>query len=57
MDVLAWSDYVIAWSTVAIVFVLGTLAVAAFVLYELSPFAHHPDVFHGRERQPSPHLD
>ena len=41
-----------------IVFVLATLAVVAYALFELSPFAHHLERFHdpGR-RQQSPHLD
>ena len=45
------------WAVVAIVFVLATLAVVAFALFEMSPFAHHAEVFHGRERQQSPRLD
>jgi hypothetical protein len=44
-------------TVVAVAFVVGTLAVLAYVLYELSPFAHHSDVFHGREHQQSPHLE
>ena len=40
------------------VFVIGVLAVVAFALFELSPFAHHPDRYHEPgERQQSPRLD
>lgn len=44
-------------TVVAIVFVVAVLALLAYSLFELSPFAHHADVFHGRERQQSPRLD
>ena len=38
--------------------VFGVLSVVGYTLFELSPFAHHKDVFHARgERQQSPHLD
>jgi len=38
--------------------VIGILSVAAFALFELSPFAHHRDVYHAPgERQRSPRLD
>ena len=40
------------------VFVIGVLAVVAFALFELSPFAHHLDRYHEPgERQQSPRLD
>jgi hypothetical protein len=47
----------VMWSIVAIVFVLATLAIVGFALFELSPFARHADVYHGREHQQSPHLE
>ncbi len=38
--------------------VLGILAVVAFALFELSPFAHHRDVYrHPGDRQQGPRLD
>ena len=40
------------------VFVAGVLAVVAYALFELSPFAHHTDRYHEPgERQRSPRLD
>jgi hypothetical protein len=40
------------------VFVVGVLAVVAYALFELSPFAHHTDRYHEPgERQQSPRLD
>jgi hypothetical protein len=36
---------VVLWTIVAYVFVLGTMALLAWVLYELSPFARHEDVY------------
>lgn len=42
---------------VATVFVVVVLAIVAFALFELSPFARHSERFHGRERQQSPRLD
>jgi hypothetical protein len=40
------------------VFVLAVLAVVAYALFEISPFAHHADRYHEPgERQQSPRLD
>ncbi len=44
-------------TVVVIAFVVGVLALVAYMLFEISPFAHHADSFHGRERQRSPRLD
>ena len=44
-------------TVVALAFVVGTLALLVYVLYEMSPFARHSEVFHGREHQQSPHLE
>ncbi len=44
-------------AAVATVFVAAVLVVVLYVLFKMSPFAHHTDVFHGRERQQSPRLD
>ena len=45
-------------TVIAMVVFVGILAVVAFALFELSPFAHHPDVYHQPgERQQSPRLD
>ena len=45
-------------TVIVIAFVLGVLAVAAYALFELSPFAHHDDVYRAPgERQQSPRLD
>jgi hypothetical protein len=45
----------------AFAFVLGTLAVVAWALFEMSPFARHKDQFRdprtGERRGTSPHLD
>ena len=39
-------------------FVVGVLAVVAYALFELSPFARHDDRYHEPgERQQSPRLD
>ncbi len=42
-------------------FVVGAGAVLAWALFEMSPFAHHPDRFRdpvsGRKRGESPHLE
>jgi hypothetical protein len=45
-------------TAVAITFVVAILVVVVYVLFELSPFAHHLERFHdpGR-RQQSPRLD
>ena len=43
---------------VVMVFVVGVLALVAYALFELSPFAHHQDTYHKPgERQQSPRLD
>jgi len=43
------------------VFVFGTLAVVAWALFKMSPFAHHKDQFRnprtGERTGPSPRLD
>ena len=44
-------------TVVVIAFVVGVLSLVAYTLFEISPFAHHADSFHGRERQRSPRLD
>jgi hypothetical protein len=45
-------------TVIVMVVVVGILAVVAFALFELSPFAHHEDRFHEPgQRQQSPHLD
>jgi hypothetical protein len=50
-------DVVIA-SIIVIAFVVAVLLVAAYGLFELSPFAHHRDQFHKPgERQNSPRLE
>jgi len=43
---------------IVMAFVVGTLAVVAYALFELSPFAHHEERYHepGRPQQ-SPRLD
>ncbi len=45
-------------TVIVMVVVFGILAVVAYALFELSPFAHHEDRYHepGQRRQ-SPHLD
>ncbi len=49
---------VVIFAVLAIAFVLGTLAVVGWSLFEMSPFAHHSQRFHdpGRPQQ-SPRLD
>jgi hypothetical protein len=53
-------DIVIATFAV-FVFVFGTLAIVAWVLFEMSPFARHDDVFRdprtGKFKGHSPRLD
>lgn len=46
-------------STVIVMLVVfGILAVVAYALFELSPFAHHAGRYHEPgQRQESPHLD
>jgi hypothetical protein len=45
-------------TVITMAFVVGVLAVVAYALFELSPFAHHDDRYHDpRERQQSPRLD
>jgi hypothetical protein len=45
-------------TAIVMVVVFAILAVVAFALYEISPFAHHRDVYHEPgERQQSPRLD
>ncbi|HEX7524869.1 MAG TPA: hypothetical protein VF327_01110 [Gaiellaceae bacterium] len=43
---------------ITMAFVLAILALVAYALFELSPFAHHTDRYHepGRQQE-SPHLD
>jgi hypothetical protein len=46
------------WTIIVMAFVAGVLGVVAYALFELSPFAHHTDVYHRRgEHQASPRLD
>ena len=43
---------------ITMAFVIATLAVVVYALFELTPFAHHTDRYHRRgERQQSPRLD
>jgi hypothetical protein len=45
-------------TAIVMVVVFAILAVVAFALYEMSPFAHHRDAYHEPgERQQSPRLD
>jgi hypothetical protein len=45
-------------TVIVMVVVFGILAVVAYALLELSPFAHHEDRYHEQgQRQQSPHLD
>jgi hypothetical protein len=48
-------------TAIVFVFVLGVLAVVAYALFEVSPFAHHLNEFRdprtGKRRWESPHLD
>jgi hypothetical protein len=45
-------------ATITMVVVLGILAVVAYGLFEVSPFAHHEDRYHEPgQRQESPRLD
>ena len=49
------------FTVIATVFVLSVLALVAYALFELSPFARHVDRFRdsrtGERRGASPHLD
>jgi hypothetical protein len=49
------------FTVVVLAFVLAVLALVVYVLFELSPFAHHADRFRdprtGKRRWESPHLD
>ena len=45
-------------TVITMAFVFAILAVAAYALFELSPFAHHTDCYdEPGERQQSPRLD
>jgi hypothetical protein len=45
-------------TVIVIAFVVGTLAVVAYALFELSPFAHHEERYHEPgQLQRSPRLD
>jgi hypothetical protein len=45
-------------TVIVMVVVFGILAVVAYALFEVSPFAHHADRYHEPgQRQQSPHLD
>ena len=35
----------ILWTTLVMIVVIGTLAVAAWCLFEMSPYARHSDVY------------
>jgi hypothetical protein len=39
----------IMWTTIVFVFVIGVVAVVAWVLFSMSPFAHHADQFRDPE--------
>jgi hypothetical protein len=46
------------WVIVVNAFVVGVLALVAYALFEVSPFAHHVTRFHRPgQRQNSPRLD
>jgi hypothetical protein len=50
----------VLWTTIVVVFVLGTLATVAWCLFEMSPFAHHADVYrdeNGKWIGEAPRLD
>ena len=43
---------------ITMAFAFAILAIAAYALFEITPFAHHTDRYHERgQRQQSPHLD
>ena len=45
-------------TVITLVFVVAVLAVVAYALFEMSPFAHHEERFHEPgQRQQSPRLD
>jgi hypothetical protein len=45
-------------TVIVMIVVLGILAVVAYALFEVSPFADHEDRYHGQgQRQQSPRLD
>jgi hypothetical protein len=45
-------------TVIVMVVVFGILAVVAYALFEVSPFAYHEDRYHEPgQRQQSPHLD
>jgi Na+-transporting methylmalonyl-CoA/oxaloacetate decarboxylase gamma subunit len=45
-------------TVITMAFVFATLAVVAYALYEMSPFARHAEHYHEPgQRQQSPHLD
>lgn len=45
-------------TVVTLAFVIAVLAVVAYALFEMSPFAHHAERFHEPgQRQQSPRLD
>jgi hypothetical protein len=45
-------------TVIVMVVVFGIMAVVAYALFEMSPFAHHTDRYHEPgQRQESPHLD
>lgn len=45
-------------TVITMAFVFATLAVVAYALYEMSPFARHAERYHEPgQRQQSPHLD
>ncbi len=49
------------WIIVVLAFVVSVLAVVAYALFEMSPFAHHVDRFRdtrsGRRLWETPHLE
>ena len=45
-------------TVITMAFVIATLAIVAYALYEMSPFARHAERYHEPgQRQQSPHLD
>ena len=45
-------------TVIVMIVVFGILAVVAYALFEVSPFAHHEDRYHEPgQRQQSPRLD
>jgi hypothetical protein len=54
-------EMTVLWTLIVLTFVVGVLAVVAYGIYELSPFAHHSESYRdpstGTRQWQSPHLD